>query len=736
MPKLAKRIEKNETPDQIKPFAFHGLDLDWGISGSEALGDCVFCGKEGKFSVRVETGQWQCFRCGESGGIYKFLHSFWNLCDSSTEDYNFILDKRGLKSAETLMTWGVCTSILTGKWLFPAWSHDTEGKLRLCQLYAYTKTPERWLMYPTPQLTHGLFGLDLCDKDKQEVYIAEGPWDAIALWETFKALRYDGSSFHETSVYKDSLLHGANIIGVASTTALNKSLTPVLQKHVKGKTVYLWFDNDYPRKHPKSGELLEPAGFAGTKRAAGVVGAASDDIHFLDWGPEGYSKSYPDGFDVGDSIKKGFVEGAELLFSLTKPASSAWIEAAKKSSGEILTSKPCSSWKVLVNSWRKAMKWSKGLEHALSAMLSGVVSTNLVGDQLWFKIIGPASCGKSTLCEAVSVNKRYVLPKSTIRGFHSGYAINGAGQDNSLISIVGGMTLVTKDGDTLLQSPNKDQILSEARDVYDGVSRTHYRNAVCKDYEGVRMTWLLCGTSRLRELDTSELGQRFLDCVIMEDIDEDQEDEVLWRVANKAANQVTQEVVEGDASSHQTDEMTEAMRLTGGYIDWLKHNTGPKMEEVEISHDALRMCTYIGKFVAYMRARPSKINSDKASREFGARLVSQHTRFARCLALVLNRPSVDEEVLVRVKQVGFDTARGIVMDITRLLYESGEEGRQVKSIHMHVHGTFSESDIRSYLRFMKQIGIVELASSRPDKWRLTQRLDTLCSKLGFEDLHA
>src|SRR5690606_35550052 len=136
--------------------------------------------------------------------------------------------------------------------------------------------------------------------------------------------------------------------------------------------------------------------------------------------------------------------------------------------------------------------------------------------------------------EAISVNQDYVVAKSTIRGFHSGFKTDGNGEeDNSLIDQIRDKTLVTKDGDTLLQSPNLGQILSEARDLYDSTSRTHYRNKMSRDYAGVRMTWLLCGTSSLREIDQSELGERFLDCVLMDDIDDELEDAILWRVANR-----------------------------------------------------------------------------------------------------------------------------------------------------------------------------------------------------------
>jgi hypothetical protein len=388
----------------------------------------------------------------------------------------------------------------------------------------------------------------------------------------------------------------------------------------------------------------------------------------------------------------------------------------------------------LNQAWRKALKWTDGLDHALAAMLGSITSVKCVGDQLWLKIIGPASCGKSVLCEAVSTNTDYVLAKSTIRGFHSGFRQDGAdsGEDNSLVALLRGKTLVTKDGDTLLQSPNLGQILAEARDLYDSTARTHYRNAMSKDYEGVRMTWLLCGTSSLRAIDSSELGERFLDVVIMEGIDDELEDEILWRVANRAERNMMIES-DGTASSCCEPAMAEAMRLTGGYVGWLRENAIDGMSSIDMPDWAKRKCTRLGKFVAFMRARPSTRQDEHAEREFAARLVSQHVRLAKCLTFVLNKQSVDEEVMHRVKQVAMDTSRGQTLAIASHLYDNAE-GVEPRNIALIT--TRTEEKTRVMLRFLKLIGVAEYfqpeavhnVKPRP-RWRLTAKMHRLYAEV-------
>lgn len=381
------------------------------------------------------------------------------------------------------------------------------------------------------------------------------------------------------------------------------------------------------------------------------------------------------------------------------------LDRSAVAAGSTLDTLPCSSYKELHTAWRKAMRWTDGLDTALSVMLASIMSTECIGDQLWVKIIGPASCGKSTLCEAVSTNLDYVLPKSTIRGFHTGYK-DPSGEDHSLIAKVAGKTLVTKDGDTLIQSPNLGQILSEARDVYDRTSRTHYRNSQSKDYANISMTWVLCGTNSLAAIDESELGERFLDCVIMHGIDDELEDEILIRKAHQTKRYMHRRANHKPETQY-APELIEAMRLTGGYVTWLRQNAEELLSSVAQTDDSIWLCTRLAKFTAHMRAQPSVRQSKSVEREFAPRLVGQITMLANCLAAVLNRGEVDAEVMRRVHKVAMDTSRGQSLIIAGTLFKS-PEGQTPSSIALYCNST--EDKTRTLLRFLKQIGVVELST--------------------------
>ncbi len=367
--------------------------------------------------------------------------------------------------------------------------------------------------------------------------------------------------------------------------------------------------------------------------------------------------------------------------------------------------KPCSSYRELINAWRKALRWTDGLDHALAVMLAAVASTKIVGDQLWIRIMSPPSTAKTTIAEGLATNKRYVRAVDTLTSLISGYQTDADGSNNlSFVGEIRDKTLVIKDGDPLLSNPQLPKILSQLRAFYDRNLRTRYGNLMSKDHEGVNCTVLMCGTSALHQLDSSELGERFLSCVIMEGIDDELEDEVLTRVAYRADRNLALEA-DGKPETQYEPELVEAMALTGGYVGWLRENAIDRMSRIVNPDEAIRYCRRLGKFVAHMRARPSTRQDELAEREFAARLVSQLVRLSKCLALVLNRAEVDSAVMARVRRVAMDTSRGVTLAIANLLY-ARPEGLGTGDLAFQTN--CPDDRMRHLLRFLKGIRVVEV----------------------------
>lgn len=760
MPKIEAEV-KEEIPEVLRPYVFHGVDLGYRPRDKEAVGDCPFCGRE-KFSVNTSTGQWRCLVCNEGdengksikgGNATIFIQKLLAQSDKSTTEYNEFCEQRGLLYPETLVDWNVCKSISTGEWLVPGWSwSESDKSARMTQLYRYVKTPKRYNLFPTPTLGGKLFGLNLFDPKKETVYICESVWDAMAVYEILKIAKYDDrGKLVQTSNVDKSLYGTSNIVATPGCTTFFESWLPLFAN----KKVVILAQNDHPKPHPKTGEMLPPASYNGALRIIRMLSEADVkplSVSLLLWGDDGYDESLPSGYDARDALKASGDSVGERIrsfeqligrFTLKTEASSPSVSKShgdsSKASLDELEALPCDSYRDLTLSWRKAMKWTDGLDYALSVMLAAVASTKLLGDQLWFMVISPPSTGKSTLCEALSANKKYVIAKSTIRGFHSGYKSDREGEeDNSLIPHIMGKTLIVKDADSLLTAPNKEQILGEARDLYDCTSRSHYKNKMGKDYVGIRMTLLLCGTAALREMDASELGARFLCCTIMNKIDEELEHEVGWRVVNRADMMLAFES-DGKMDSHQSPEMTQVMRLSSGYVSYLRENVVELMSQIEVSDKAKEYCVHLGKFVSYMRARPSKKQDESVEREFSARLISQLYRAAKCLAVVLNRDSMDDlEVMKRVKRIAIDTSQGQTYEFTKLLFEAGVKGHEAKWLSHHTSRGMDK--INHMMRFLKQIGVVEnfqvtVKNLRGTKlkWRLTRTVYELFAEVHHNE---
>lgn len=742
MPKLVK-----ETPEALRPFTHHGVSIDLSsAAGGQVTGECPNCGRDGKFYIATETGLWDCKVCGEKGNAIIFLRELWKKSDEATKDYSDLATSRKILNEETLMYWGVARSILTGEWLVPGYGID--GKLNT--LYTYKSDfsrPGKKVLIPTPTMHHQLHGVNLWDAQKPVVYLCEGPWDAMVLWETLRGCKRDGAKFVPTANPATSLLSRANVLAVPGCGSIGEPFrqwAPLLA----GKSVYLMFDSDHPLQNKKTGTMNFPAGFAACQRAVQLLSETETppkEVHYLNWGPEGYDPEKPHGYDVRDALTETSDRFGALgrLLARCSTIPESWPARAKGSTstgtkvGEDIECLPCDNYETVIEQFRNSgFKVTDGIDITLSIMLCCPVSTDAQGDQLWLKVIGPPSCGKSTLCEALSVSKKHIFANSVMTRIHSGWKTDKDGKDDhSLIPKINRKTLIVKDVDPLLQAMNKDIILSELRDLYDRVSRVHYGHGISRAYEGINLTIIFCGTSAIRQLDTSELGARFLDCVIVEDMDSDIEDEIGWAVANRADREMA--AVSGPSSATQDGEaVRKAKQLTGGYINYLRENASTLLAGVQFHDEPKKMCQRLAKFVALMRARPSIIQQEKAECEMPFRLISQLVRLGKCLAVVLNHTEVDAEVMRRVRKVALDTARGQVLDIAKHLYKAGKTGAYVEGL-MHLTGE-TKDKLGVMLKFLQEIKVVErfqlqvvlpgratiITDAKP-KFKLTEKMQEL-----------
>ena len=729
-----------EPPRFVRPYLFHGLSLVW-EGREQATGDCPFCGREGKFSVEAATGRSHCWGCvlnpdSKGGGCnpQSFLRRLWeeSVSETSAADLAALTASRGLLSPEALRRWGLAKSKTTGEWLVPGWN----GRGDVHQLYRWGKVlrNRKWVrqMLPTPGVhpdgrAHGFLAPVGFKPDRPEVLICEGWGDGAAAWEAL------GPAGRKTT----------SVVAVPGCGVFRGAWLSLFA----GKRVTLCYDNDHPQLIQAGGVEIEKdsAALAGMKRAASIMGKAKKppaEIRWLKWGsgPDGHDLGRPHGFDLRDALAAGGTVAArgEILAELLKQSETCPAEwkTAGAGAGEeeenaaFLHPSPCGSWEELIDAWREAMHWpapGEGLDLALSVMLATAVSTMVVGDQLWVMAISPPSTGKTVLAEALSVSRKFVKAVSTFKGFYSGYQVDKEGSENlSLVEKLHGKAFIVKDGDTLLTLPNRQQVLGQARDLYDTIGRSSFNNKMSRDWQNIRFAWILCGTKSLRQLDHSELGQRFLTVRIMDDIDRPTEREIARRKIEQVRRNLF--LVDGRADTADTKEMVRARQLTGGYLEFLRDNLAERLAKVRMPDAAALAITNYGEFVACLRARQSKLQDEEgAGREMSARLTSQLGRLALCLAVTLGKEETDAEVMARVRQVALDSAKGSTYRLLAHLNQAGAAGAEVRQLGVWANET--EDKVRGFLHFLRHPAIAAVASRREEnnrhRWFLTEHMRNL-----------
>lgn len=747
-----------DIPAPIRPLTFHGVHLNW-EGREQANGDCPFCGKEGKLYASVETGLWDCKSCMVSGNVVTWLRQLHEASEAATADYGDLVKDRGFLGSTVLARWGVARSIVTGEWLVPG--YDAEGKLH--QLYKYVSMKEKdgkevKRLLPTPKVwpdgqAHGLHGVGVWNQNRKVVYICEGPWDGMALWEVMSQAKPDSDGQNvPTSNESVSLLgqaEGANVIAVPGAGVFQEAWC-----HLLGcKKVVLLYDNDHEREHPAgSGKMVEGAGLAGMKRVAKMMSLHRDrpeSIHWLQWGPAGFTKELKNGYDVRDHL----TQGKELedriiqlgaLFNRVQPIPAEWVPgrspAEVKSGRTGIEPAHCKSWKEVIGHWRKAMAWRQEMDDALSVMMAVAISTLQVGDQLFLQLIGDAGSGKTKLCDGMLVSK-YCYALEHLTGFHSGWKDNG-GDDYSLIARINNMTLITPEGDVLMSSPHFQEIMSQQRRIFDGTSGASYKNRKTDlRYTGLRTPWIIAGTPALMDTDQSRLGDRFLRIIIDPPNDNEKRD-ILRQVGYTALRSVRQ-TANCDVSSGIEDRLLNAYRVTGGYVNYLRENAQELINRTGVDEDELiDRCAMYADFVAYLRARPAGAKREGGderhdTKELPTRLTHQLVRLTCCLGAVMGKKEVDDEIFRRVRKVSLDTAGGRTMKILRHLYDLNREGATSESIALWIDERPATS--LSLLQFLRRIGAIDVYAvslgggvKGSNRWRMTGKFRRLYTRVTGE----
>tara|TARA_R110000803_G_scaffold3285_2_gene11175 strand:- start:2084 stop:4330 length:2247 start_codon:yes stop_codon:yes gene_type:complete len=709
-----RKNKSSDAPANLRPYLFHGVDIP--ITNIQSTGDCPFCDKPGHFGVKVETGQFRCVKCDESGNISTFLNRLWTYSKELTADteYRELSESRGVPVL-ALKTWGLVKSITSGDWLLPM--YNKEGKLANLSRWANLKG--EWKLLSTPGQKMHPYGTQLLTEKHETVWVTEGPWDGMALWASLNTVAPISKSQHRrcTSEHPKRLGIPQGVMSPPGAGNFSEDWLLYLQHK---KQVNIVFDNDYPKKRP-NGVVLQP-GADGQLRIIKLMsdsGVRPKSIRSMKWGVGGYDKKLSDGYDIRDLLTDHKAVKT-IKFLESKLANRKFSKATKSSDKEEdqPTVEPIhrENFKALCKDWDEILHFTQPLKDTLGIMLAAMISTELQGEQIWLRIIGPPGAGKSTLVEAVSVAREYVYCKSIFTGFHSGFTGGDPGsgskdgekgrkpKDSSLIPRLNGKTFIIKDADTLLTMPNRDRCLAEMRDIYDGTSRAEYRNNKNVDYEDLRITMIICGTDELRELNRSSLGERFLDVEILGEGDRDP---YLDRALSNTYQQVLQSMKPvGHVEDKEVgeDKMMKLKQVTYGLLKHLKTTLRTRPQPT-MSEKVGKQLKALGQFMAYMRAKKGDDKDYRPRVELATRLVAQMVKLAICLAIVFDKKSIDQEVVRLIRKTVLDTSEGFQLDILRALAALKSTGMSNTQIEIDLN--IPKSTAARMIANMKEFHIIE-----------------------------
>lgn len=702
---------------KLKVYQFHGVDLSR-VPGDDdqSKGDCPFCGASGHFFVEPSTGKFQCKTpgCG-TGNSYTFLNKVYESALAHTDEESYAnLAKLRSVSVASLKAFGFAVSSLTGTWVIPG--YNEKGKL--ANLYKVVEVTDsvgaqKYPAYGSPGCKLQPFGRLLAE-GKEVVHCTEGVWDGCAMYDLIHSHSLKGTKLLRTTG-KSNLSDKEGVMAVPGAGSFDVQWIPTTCQ-----VLNLGYDNDHPKRNAE-GELILASGgrtirpgWDGMQRACQLLAAAPKKpakITQLQWeGEEGHTTTFEDGYDLRDLIKD---KGPTAAFSYFRKhyQKVSLNKIVQETTEEISLIEPieCTSFGSLINHFESVLHITQEFEDTFAVMLAVILSTPLDSDPIWTRIIGPPGSGKTTLAECVTAAREYVMARSLVTGFHSGFIGMGKdkGKDSSLIPEMDNKTLVMKDADTLTSSSSLDRILSELRDLYDGVSRAQYRNRKTAVYEGLHTTFILCGTDDLRALNRTFLGERFLDCEILGTNDRDPFlNRAMDNVMEKLGRHFTVDKNEDDVPVERELILKQA---TYGFIKYLREGlTGFRMPLM--SQEAKEQVKALGKFLAYMRAKARRQTGKDADLmyrprvELATRLVSQLTKMAICLALVLGRPTVDTEIVRLLRKVVTNTAVGFQFDITKSLLEN-REGINVKQIEMFAN--VPQTTIRRIIDDMQEFEMIK-----------------------------
>lgn len=709
---------------------------------------CPFCNREGKLGLNPGKSQFNCVVCGEHGNNYDFIRKVleMSLAATDTRDYvrafkQFDLPTNGKKFAKVAAKWQLAKHAITGEWCLPG--YNATGSIT--GLYVWRKVPVKnkatgttvykYQLRCSPGMGQHLLGYEAVFGSKPakavkarvpEIDICEGWRDGVA-WQ---------------------LTTDRPTVSIPGVNSWREDWQPV----VTNRVVNILFDNDWPTTNPRTKAKQQLGGPAGVDKIGRLVlspanvqaKTAPKELRYLDWAWEPptqgsglpvlptnqapqSSKHYVKGADLRDITVKGlqaicngrkgsvaanhplkgqtplqWVRGSLTVWPATRAALLA--QQTAKQGGTQLTPKKCQTWRELTTVWKDAMRWRRDLSDVLAIMMATAISTLRMGDQLFVMVIGPPGCGKTRLCEAMLVSKN-TMSLEMLTGVVSGWKTGqGAGKKYSLLERGNNKCWITPEADTMVKDGNYSKEMGRIRRAFDGSMTADFKTMdEALEFNGLRLTWIKAGTPKMLTHDMAGLGDRFLKIRI-----HPPSFKASLSIVNHVIKSAWDDVANrAEGEHHMNEKYQRAYEMTAGYLDYMIDQADDLLEPVEPpTGNYATQIARLAYMVSYFRARPDADEEVEDVVEQPNRVAGQLVRYARCLTVVLNKTTVDDEVMRVVTKLGEDSSAGYTYDVAKVVASHGPCG--AKMIQLHCGRT--DNAVRKALAWLTRIKVLEMSS--------------------------
>ena len=615
-------------------FAQHNVPLE-AVGAKEFIGDDPFA-KPGhgikKFSVNRLNGLWSGMSTGLSGNIPKFFE-----LKSKANEMRF----RGTV-AQTLAT----QRSLPIRAL-RAWRVGWDGRQYTIPADACGKTYDlrRYSIGGKTQSTSGahasLSGITV--SNSEIVYLAEGEWDGIAVWEMLQAAIERGG---------EPPAIPASVYSAPGATTFPSHAVDLF----RDKKVRVLYDAD-------------EAGMRGTLRIQRLLNGIAREITYINW-PEGL----PDGYDVRDLYKEKGAETAwTTIHSLLKPTCPGGSGGAPDGAPPIAEELaklvgPGLAPEEVLKQYRKYLYLPN--PEVLDVLYGSVFANRLDGDPLWLFLVAPPGGTKTELIMSLADGPLIrtissLTPRTLVSGAVSS---NPHISDPSLLPQLNGRVLGIKDFTTILAMPQqtRDEIFGILREVYDGRFEKSWGTGISRRYDS--KFGIIAGVTPVIEKfgsSASVLGERFLK----------------YRIPRTTRLAADDSLIDAALANlnRETEMRAELQKTARAVLD-------RPLGEIPAFPKAFR--TKFRKLAQWVASLRGVVSRERFSQqvefkpmvEVGTRLAKQFAKLAQGIAIYRFRPEVDENIYQIILSVARGTIPDRVEEIIRYIYLRGAEGNPGKHI--------------------------------------------------------